>query len=110
MENPAFFLTAQENIDKYIDLIRQCGTGESKAIWTLCQWKNCRSDFYTEEKLYTGTKSELGDRRKVSLLFNLKIFLILNTVLRKHNNRDFLFSENSKELHGKSIDETMFSP
>ncbi|XP_032665478.1 uncharacterized protein LOC116841535 [Odontomachus brunneus] len=38
----------QKNIDKYIDLVRRCGTADSKAISSLCQWKNCRSAFWKE--------------------------------------------------------------
>ncbi|XP_029662376.1 uncharacterized protein LOC115235031 [Formica exsecta] len=39
-------------IDQYIDLMLQCGV-DSRAISTLCQWKNRRSVFWTEKTLHT---------------------------------------------------------
>lgn len=50
------YLIGQKIVDQYIDLILQCGTGDSKAISTLCEWKNRRSVFWTdnEKTLHTG--------------------------------------------------------
>ncbi|XP_025162606.1 uncharacterized protein LOC105182597 [Harpegnathos saltator] len=50
----------QGSIDKYIDLVRRCGTAVgSKAISTLCQWKNRRNTFFTETKLCTEDSEDL---------------------------------------------------
>ncbi|XP_050466866.1 uncharacterized protein LOC126859522 [Cataglyphis hispanica] len=64
----------------YIDLILQCGVANTRAISTLCQWKNRRSIFWTEKILHTDSEESFTFEEAITSLLSV----LTNTALEKN--------------------------